>query len=142
MFDQAFIEATREAQGDEAANQLIAANMSEEHRGRMQRVATDQTLAAKYPRVLNGVKTNVLQIPTLPSDEAMEQYLAQQEKVLTDLGVPDPTKPVVNDGRFAPPGDALTIRHSKKAVVSLADGHVVAVLPGYATNQLYYQPDL
>ena len=83
MFDQAFIEATREAQGEEAANQLIAANMSEEHRGRMQRVATDQTLAAKYPRVLNGVKTNVLQIPTLPSDEAMEQYLAQQEKVLT-----------------------------------------------------------
>jgi prepilin-type processing-associated H-X9-DG protein len=51
------------------------------------------------------------------------------------------TKPVVNDGRFAPPGDGLTIRHSKKAVVSLADGHVVAVLPGYATNQLYYQPD-
>jgi prepilin-type processing-associated H-X9-DG protein len=49
----------------------------------------------------------------------------------------DPTRPVVNDGRFAAPGDRLTLRHNKKAVVAMADGHVLPVPFGYATNQIY-----
>ena len=52
----------------------------------------------------------------------------------------NPTKNVMNDGRFVPPGDALTIRHGKKATVALADGHVMLVPPSYATNQLNYDP--
>jgi prepilin-type N-terminal cleavage/methylation domain-containing protein/prepilin-type processing-associated H-X9-DG protein len=52
----------------------------------------------------------------------------------------DPTKNVMNDGRFAPPGDALTVRHGKKGVVAFADGHVMLVPPTYATNKEYYDP--
>lgn len=53
----------------------------------------------------------------------------------------DPTKNVLNDGRFCPTGDVLTIRHNKKAEISLADGHVQAVKPNYAMDKIYYQPD-
>lgn len=53
----------------------------------------------------------------------------------------DPAKNVMNDGRFVPPGDGLTVRHGKKAMISLGDGHVMPVAPGYATNQDYYIPD-
>ncbi len=55
----------------------------------------------------------------------------------------DPTKNVMNDGRFVPPGDALTIRHGGKyAIVALADGHCLPVPPSYGTNENYYRPDL
>ena len=67
--------------------------------------------------------------------------LAEEQATHNANECSNPNAPVINDGRFSAPGDALTIRHSKKAVVSLADGHVTSVLPGYATNQIYCQPD-
>ena len=54
----------------------------------------------------------------------------------------DPTANVLNDGRYAPPGDAPTIRHQKKCDVGFADGHVLSVLPAYARNITNCQADL
>ncbi len=67
--------------------------------------------------------------------------LAEEQATHNPNECSNPTAPVINDGRFAAPGDALTIRHSKKAVISFGDSHVASVLPSYATNQLFYQPD-
>ncbi len=53
----------------------------------------------------------------------------------------NPTKNVMNDGRYCPPNsDALTVRHGKKATIALADGHVQLVAPWYATNKANYDP--
>ncbi len=54
----------------------------------------------------------------------------------------DPTKNVMNDGRYVPPGDALTVRHNKRANVVLGDGHVMPVLPAYGLDKDNYQADL
>jgi prepilin-type processing-associated H-X9-DG protein len=39
----------------------------------------------------------------------------------------DPAGAVINDGRWLPANDALTIRHSKRSVAAYADGHVLAL---------------
>jgi prepilin-type N-terminal cleavage/methylation domain-containing protein/prepilin-type processing-associated H-X9-DG protein len=58
----------------------------------------------------------------------------------------DPTKQVVNDGRYAPgangTGDAPTMRHSKKCDVGFVDGHVMAVTPAFGRNITNCQADL
>ena len=54
----------------------------------------------------------------------------------------DPTANVLNDGRYAPPGDSPTIRHQKKCDVGFADEHVLSVLPAYARNITNCQADL
>jgi prepilin-type N-terminal cleavage/methylation domain-containing protein/prepilin-type processing-associated H-X9-DG protein len=38
---------------------------------------------------------------------------------------------IINDGRFVPPGDLLSLRHNQKADVAFADGHVVPVTPAF-----------
>jgi prepilin-type N-terminal cleavage/methylation domain-containing protein/prepilin-type processing-associated H-X9-DG protein len=64
-----------------------------------------------------------------------------------DNPVPGLAKGVVADGRWAPSyvgapgtGDMLTRRHSGKADVAFADGHVEAVPYGYCTNQSSIDP--
>jgi prepilin-type processing-associated H-X9-DG protein len=54
----------------------------------------------------------------------------------------DPARNVINDGRWAPPGDALSMRHNGRANVGFADGHCEGVKPSYATNLVNCQPDL
>jgi hypothetical protein len=93
MFDQAFIEATREAQGDEAADQLLQANAKEAHQTRLARYATDPQYAERYPRMVNGLKNQLVQIPVVGDDAMAEAYLQQQEETLKAMGVPDPRQP-------------------------------------------------
>ena len=65
---------------------------------------------------------------------------AEEQTVLTGPDCTDPTAPVVDDGRFAAPGDALTSRHNKKADVGLVDGHVQTVIPTYSDYANNVQP--
>ena len=53
----------------------------------------------------------------------------------------NPTGGVVNDGRWLPPNDSLTIRHSKKSDAAYADGHVVAMKTIVDTADLNLRPD-
>jgi len=54
----------------------------------------------------------------------------------------DPKANIINDGRYAPPGDAPTIRHNKKCDVGFADGHVMPVFPSFGRNITNCQADL
>lgn len=47
---------------------------------------------------------------------------------------------IINDGRWLPPGDMLTARHSNKGDVNYADGHVETIAPRVATNSIYCDP--
>lgn len=89
-----------------------------------------QSGAAPMRFKMAGVRTPALKI----------MFAEEQATKLKDEAS-DPTKNVLNDGRFVPPGDALTIRHGKSAMISLGDGHVLPVRPTYATNQDYYIAD-
>jgi prepilin-type processing-associated H-X9-DG protein len=57
--------------------------------------------------------------------------------------VSDPNADVINDGRWVASGsDRLTSRHSNKAEVGYADGHVSVVTWRFATNTINSRPDL
>lgn len=45
-----------------------------------------------------------------------------------------PSGSVINDGRWVPDQDPVTIRHGGKADVSFCDGHVEAVTPAFASD--------
>jgi len=48
---------------------------------------------------------------------------------------------IINDGRYVPPGDLITLRHNKRGNITFADGHVTNVRPKVANNPLYYDPN-
>jgi prepilin-type N-terminal cleavage/methylation domain-containing protein/prepilin-type processing-associated H-X9-DG protein len=50
--------------------------------------------------------------------------------------------PIINDGRYVPTGDYLTVRHNRRAVVSFADGHASAVPWEFGRNLTNSRPDL
>lgn len=89
-FSQEFIDATREAQGDEAANQLVQANAEEDHRTRVQHYQTDKDVAQKYPRMAYALKSGQVQLPSFPDDAAAEAYVRQQEEFLEAMKAPLP----------------------------------------------------
>jgi len=66
--------------------------------------------------------------------------LAEEQATKDPKEASDPTKNVLNDGRFTPPNDALTIRHNKKSDIAFPDGHVAPVFPSYGTSQANYDP--
>ena len=72
-----------------------------------------------------------------PSGKIM---LAEEKGAVAD----GPGNAVIDDGRWLPPGYPLTSRHSKRANVTLADGHVEAVLFDYADmkHPEHYDPKL
>jgi prepilin-type N-terminal cleavage/methylation domain-containing protein/prepilin-type processing-associated H-X9-DG protein len=72
-----------------------------------------------------------------PSQKIM---FAEEQSVLAGPDCTDPTAPVIDDGRFAAPGDALTSRHNKKADVGFVDGHVETVVPTYSDILDHIQP--
>src|SRR5262245_10626355 len=49
--------------------------------------------------------------------------LAEEQASYRSPEVSDSSAGVINDGRFVPPGDVLTIRHSQRGNVGFADGH-------------------
>src|SRR5258708_8418111 len=78
----------------------------------------------------NGSYTYKLSCVVAPSQKIMQTEeqatYAPSESLLGPGG-----SPIINDGRFVPGTDSLTIRHNKRAEVSFVDGHVEPVLPAY-----------
>jgi prepilin-type N-terminal cleavage/methylation domain-containing protein/prepilin-type processing-associated H-X9-DG protein len=54
----------------------------------------------------------------------------------------DTSLSIINDGRWVPGGDVITIRHNKKGDVAFADGHVEPVTPRFGSDQNNSRPDL
>jgi prepilin-type N-terminal cleavage/methylation domain-containing protein/prepilin-type processing-associated H-X9-DG protein len=75
-----------------------------------------------------------------PSNKIMlaEEQSSHQPDESSD---PHGTSSIINDGRFVPPGDLLSLRHNKKADVAFADGHVVPVTPAFGDQEINTRPD-
>jgi prepilin-type N-terminal cleavage/methylation domain-containing protein/prepilin-type processing-associated H-X9-DG protein len=52
------------------------------------------------------------------------------------------TSAIVNDGRWVPGSDLITLRHNKRGNVAMADGHVENVRPQIALQPEYSDPSL
>ncbi len=51
------------------------------------------------------------------------------------------TSSIINDGRFVPPGDLITLRHNKKGNINFGDGHAEPIRPRLARDDPnYYDP--
>ena len=80
-----------------------------------------------YPFKASGIKN--------PSGKIMfaEEQTSQRAALLgTECSSVSGT--VIDDGRFSPPGDVITSRHSGKGDVAFADDHVQSVMWTFATN--------
>ena len=71
-----------------------------------------------------------------PTDKIM---LAEERGSSTD-GPGGATVDFIDDGRWIPPANVLTMRHNKKADVSFADGHVENVTREYGEMPRHYEP--
>jgi len=72
---------------------------------------------------------------------ATKIMLAEEPGSLNANDSPDGAD-MINDGRWIPTADPLTIRHNGKADVTFADGHVASVPPDFGTNAVNSEPDL
>ncbi len=50
------------------------------------------------------------------------------------------TSAIINDGRWVPGGDQITMRHNKRGNLAFADGHVENVRPRVAADPLFSDP--
>jgi prepilin-type N-terminal cleavage/methylation domain-containing protein/prepilin-type processing-associated H-X9-DG protein len=78
---------------------------------------------------------------TAVRNPALKIMLAEEPGSLKSKDCPDGTS-LINDGRWIPTSDALTIRHSGRADVTFADGHVSPVTPDFGFDTTNSQPDL
>jgi prepilin-type processing-associated H-X9-DG protein len=65
----------------------------------------------------------------------------QSSHQINESSDPHGTSSIINDGRFVPPGDLLTLRHNKKGDVAFADGHVQPVTPAFGDQDVNTRPD-
>jgi prepilin-type processing-associated H-X9-DG protein len=69
--------------------------------------------------------------------------LAEEPATLNSRDNPDPNgNKVINDGRWIPGPDPLTIRHGGKANVTFADGHSQLVSPEFSDDPANADPGL
>jgi len=73
---------------------------------------------------------------------AKKIMLAEEQSSRRRDDASDPSGGVINDGRWVPPGDNLTVRHSKKGDVVFADGHVQPVTSKFGIDVQNNLPDL
>lgn len=92
-FSDEFIQQTREAQGDEAADQLMMANREDSHRELLASVPT--LVKDKYPRVERAVKMGAFSLPPTITGDGLDAYLASQEEHYTLMGVSPTDAPAV-----------------------------------------------
>jgi prepilin-type N-terminal cleavage/methylation domain-containing protein/prepilin-type processing-associated H-X9-DG protein len=75
-------------------------------------------------------------------DPARKIMLAEEQSSYKKNEVSDPSSGVINDGRWVPPGDVLTSRHSLRGNVAFADGHALAVKWQFGLEAVNSRPDL
>ena len=87
---------------------------------------------AAYPFKLAGVRN--------PSGKIM---LAEEQSSHRPDESSDPrgSSSIINDGRWVPTGDLLTMRHSKKGDVAFADGHVNPETPKFGEDEANSRAD-
>ena len=76
----------------------------------------------------------------LPANKIMlaEEQTTHKAGESIDVGG---TTSVINDGRFVPPGDLITLRHNKKGNINFGDGHAAPIFPKLARDDPnYYDP--
>jgi prepilin-type N-terminal cleavage/methylation domain-containing protein/prepilin-type processing-associated H-X9-DG protein len=73
---------------------------------------------------------------------ARKIMLAEEQSSLRGEELSDSSASIVNDGRWVPPGDVLTSRHSGRADVGYADGHAANPRWREGLNTANSQPDL
>jgi len=74
-------------------------------------------------------------------DPAKKIMLAEEQASTRPPDVSDPSASIINDGRWAPPGDVLTSRHNKKGDVAYADGHTAVLQWRVALDDRNSRPD-
>ncbi len=79
---------------------------------------------------------------TAIKNPARKIMLAEEQSAYSANEVSDPSANVINDGRWVPPGDVLTSRHSKRANVAFADGHASNVPWRFGLDTSNSRPDL
>ncbi len=67
--------------------------------------------------------------------------IAEEQSSYKRGEVSDPGASIINDGRWAAPGDVLTSRHNGRGSVGYADGHVTAIKWRVGLNQTNSRPD-
>jgi prepilin-type N-terminal cleavage/methylation domain-containing protein/prepilin-type processing-associated H-X9-DG protein len=74
-----------------------------------------------------------------PTDKIMlaEEQATHKRGESIDVGG---SSSIINDGRYVPPGDKITIRHNKKGDITFADSHVGTITPRLADNPFYHDP--
>ncbi len=79
---------------------------------------------------------------TAIKDPARKIMLAEEQTSYQPNEVSDPGAGVINDGRWVGGSDVLSSRHSKKANVAFADGHVVPVRWQFGDDERNSRSDL
>ena len=76
-----------------------------------------------------------------PANKIMLAEEQTSRKLTESLDGPGGSSSLINDGRFVPPGDLITLRHNKKGDVNFGDGHAEPMLPRLARDDPnYYDP--
>jgi prepilin-type N-terminal cleavage/methylation domain-containing protein/prepilin-type processing-associated H-X9-DG protein len=71
-----------------------------------------------------------------------KMMLAEEQASKTPPEASDVLAGIIDDGRFDLGNNALTARHSKKAEITFADGHVATILPAEVKNNpTSFRPD-
>ncbi len=69
-----------------------------------------------------------------------QKIMIAEERGWTDDGPTLGAGTYIDDGRWVPPGNVLTMRHGGKADVTFADGHVETVTRAFAEQPENYEP--
>ena len=72
---------------------------------------------------------------------ATKIMLAEEPGSLRANDSPDGSS-LINDGRWIPTSDPITIRHNGKGTAAFADGHVLPITPDFALDPTNSEPDL
>ena len=76
-----------------------------------------------------------------PANKIMLAEEQTSHKANESIDGPTGTSSLINDGRFVPPGDLITLRHNKRGDVNFADGHAQPLRPKLARDDPnYYDP--
>ena len=76
----------------------------------------------------------------LPANKIMLAEEQTTHKAIESIDVGGTTS-IINDGRFVPPGDLITLRHNKKGDINFGDGHAEPIRPRLARDDPnYYDP--
>jgi prepilin-type N-terminal cleavage/methylation domain-containing protein/prepilin-type processing-associated H-X9-DG protein len=77
----------------------------------------------------------------LPANKIMLAEEQTSRKLSESMDGPNGSSSLINDGRFVPPGDLITLRHNKKGNINFGDGHAEPIRPRLARDDPnYYDP--